>query len=198
MSFTDSIAHSDFAHHHSPISQHRSRGFPSHRLFSPTVQVQLMKIKFCNFCQPANKLICASLERCCLTRSMGSQNKSPLSFETNSPVSQLFPRIGEQSEQRILAHKAEQPTTGCKAIFHKYCCYIKHSGIIRNLTLWNPWGYVTYMSKCCNAGIWIRIYHVLCSETYGTFGGLVWPPTGSQQAARSNASLSYISVIICV
>ena len=41
----------------------------------------------------------------------------------------------EQREQRILAQQSEQPTAGCIAIFHKYCCYIKHGGIITNLNL---------------------------------------------------------------
>ena len=52
------------------------------------------------------------------------------------------------AEQRILAHKSEQPTAGCIAIFHKYVCYIKQGGIITNLNLWNPRGYVTDMSQC--------------------------------------------------
>ena len=60
---------------------------------------------------------------------------------------------GEQPKQCILAHKSEQPTAGCIAIFHKYCCYIKHGGIITNLNLWNPWGYVTDMSKYHSAGV---------------------------------------------
>ena len=47
----------------------------------------------------------------------------------------------EQTEQRISAHKSEQPTAGGIAIFHKYCCYIKHGDIVTNLTLWNLWGY---------------------------------------------------------
>ena len=65
-----------------------------------------------------------------------------------------FSPSGEQPEQYILAYKSEQPTAGCLAIFHKYCWYIKHGSIITNLTLWNPWGYVTDMSKYHNAGIW--------------------------------------------
>ena len=38
----------------------------------------------------------------------------------------------------IPAYKSEQTTAGCIAIFHKYCCYIKHGGINPNLTRWNP------------------------------------------------------------
>ena len=56
----------------------------------------------------------------------------------------------EQPKQHILAYKSEQSTASCIAIFHKYCCYIKHGGIITNLTLWNPWG----VSKYHNAGMW--------------------------------------------
>ena len=73
----------------------------------------------------------------------------------------------EQSEQCVLAHKSEQPTAGCIAIFHKYRCYIKHY-IITNLTLWNPLGYNTDMSKYHVIGTWIEIYYVLFSKTYCT------------------------------
>ena len=48
----------------------------------------------------------------------------------------------------------EQPTSSCIVIFNKHCCYIKYGGIITNLTLWNPWGYITDMSKCHGAGLW--------------------------------------------
>ena len=61
---------------------------------------------------------------------------------------------GEQPIQRILTHKSEQSTTGCIATFHKYCCYLKRGGIITNLNLWNPWRYITDMSKCHSAGVW--------------------------------------------
>ena len=54
-----------------------------------------------------------------------------------------------------VAHKSEQPTAGCIAIFHEYCCYIKHGGIITNLTKWNPWGYVTDMSMRLY-GAWVK------------------------------------------
>ena len=42
---------------------------------------------------------------------------------------------GGGSENRILAHEPEQPTAGCIAVCHIYCCYITHGGIITNLTL---------------------------------------------------------------
>ena len=72
----------------------------------------------------------------------------------NSPVSQWFSTSGEQPEQRVLAYALWQPTSGCIAIFHKYCCFTKEEGIIAKLTLQNPWGYITDVSKYHNAGIW--------------------------------------------
>ena len=74
-----------------------------------------------------------------------------------------FPPSGEESEQRILAHKSEQPIAGSIAIFHKFFCYIKHGGtcIITNLNLWNPWGHVTNMSKCHGAGVWSSDKNIL-------------------------------------
>ena len=66
----------------------------------------------------------------------------------------FFLPSGEQPEKWILAYKSEQPTVGCIAIFHKYCCSIKPGGIITNLNLWNPCGYVRVMSKHYNAGMW--------------------------------------------
>ena len=63
-----------------------------------------------------------------------------------------FSPSGEQAEQGILAYKSEQPTLGFITIFNKYC-YIKHGGIITNLTQWNSWGYVTDMLKYHNAGV---------------------------------------------
>ena len=82
----------------------------------------------------------------------------------NRPFSQLSSSSGEHAEQRILAHKSEQPTVGCIGIFHKYGGYIKHGGIITNLNLWIPWGNV---SVCQNAMLWvcgacIRLYYLLC------------------------------------
>ena len=68
-----------------------------------------------------------------------------ISCGPNSHVLQLFFPCNEQPKQHILAHKSEQPTAGCVAIFHRYCCYIKQGGIITNFNLWNPWGYVTDM-----------------------------------------------------
>ena len=46
------------------------------------------------------------------------------------------------------------------AIFHKYCCYTKHSGITTNLTLQNHWGYVTDVSKYHNVGKWSVRKHI--------------------------------------
>ena len=45
----------------------------------------------------------------------------------------FFPN-DEQPEQRILAPKLQQPTAGCTAILHKYCCYVKRGDITRTLT----------------------------------------------------------------
>ena len=59
---------------------------------------------------------------------------------------------GEQPEQRISAHKLEQPTAGFMAIFHKYCCYAKRGGNITNLTM-KSLGCITDVSKYHNAGI---------------------------------------------
>ena len=45
---------------------------------------------------------------------------------------------GKQPEQSPLAHTWWQPTSGCIAIFHKYCCFTmftKHESIITNLTM---------------------------------------------------------------
>ena len=46
-----------------------------------------------------------------------------------------FSPSGDQPEQRILACKSEQPTAGCIAMLHKYCCFIVHGGYNRNI-LW--------------------------------------------------------------
>ena len=70
----------------------------------------------------------------------------------NSPVSQLFSLSGEQPEQRTLAYKSQQPTAGCISIFHKYCCYTKHGGIMITLTLWNSLGYVYWYVKIPECG----------------------------------------------
>ena len=70
----------------------------------------------------------------------------------NCPISQDFSPSGEQLELRKLAHELKQPTAGCIAIFHKYCCYTKHGSITASLTLQNHWGYVTNVPKYHNAG----------------------------------------------
>ena len=67
--------------------------------------------------------------------------------------------------------KSEQPTVGWIAIFHKYCCYIKHGGIIANLTQWNPRGMLLiWYTSMRIYGAWNSIYYVLCTKTYDTFG----------------------------
>ena len=69
-----------------------------------------------------------------------------------------FPPSGEQPEHCRLAHYFWQPTAGCIAIFHKYCCYTKHGGVSTNLT---HWGYVTDVSKYHNADIWSMNQNIL-------------------------------------
>ena len=56
-----------------------------------------------------------------------------------------------------------------------------------NLPLWNHWSMLLICQSTTMGvyGAWIRTYFVLCSRTCGTFGGLIWFPTGSRQAARS-------------
>ena len=73
--------------------------------------------------------------------------------QNNIPVSQRFFPSGKQPEHHILAHELKQPTAGCIALFHKYCCYAKRGGIKIDLTLRNHWRYVTDVSKYHKAGI---------------------------------------------
>ena len=69
-----------------------------------------------------------------------------------------------------VTYKSEQPTTGCIAIFQKYCCYIKHGGVITNLTLLKSLG-VCYWC--------VKIPRCWCME-------LFWSVlVGSRQAAMS-------------
>ena len=102
----------------------------------------------------------------------------------NCPVLQLFSLSGEQPEQLTLAHYS---IAVCKALFHKYCWYIKHVVIITNSTLWDHWGMLLIWQNTTIRvlGAWIKISYVLCSKTYGTFGCLFWSPGGSRQAAGS-------------
>ena len=98
--------------------------------------------------------------------------------------SQLFFLYWWAAEQRILAHQSEQPTAGCRAIFHKYVCYIKHGGIITNLNLWNPWGYVTDVSKCHNMGVWSMDYITFYDQKHiAPLVALFWFLACSRQAA---------------
>ena len=64
----------------------------------------------------------------------------------------IFSPSGTQPEHRKLAHELLQPTAGCIAIFHKYCCYTKCGGITTNSALRNHWGYDTDVPKYHNAG----------------------------------------------
>ena len=80
--------------------------------------------------------------------------------------------------------KVHITTAGCIGIFHKYCYYTNRGGITTNLKS------LGILPICQNAtvrvcGAWIRIYYVLCSKIYSTFGGLFWIPAGSRRADRS-------------
>ena len=117
-----------------------------------------------------------------------SANAVPLVniYLSNSPISQRVFPSGGQLKHRKLAHD-KQPTAGCIAIFHKYCCYTKCGDITTNLTLRNHWGYVTDVSKYPVTmrvnGAWIKRYCVLCSKTYN-ISHSCHNPAGSRQAAR--------------
>ena len=79
-----------------------------------------------------------------------------------------------------------QPTTGCIAIFHKYCGCMKHGGIIKK------WIYEVLggmLLICQNApvrvwGTWISLYYVLGWKIYSIFEGPVLVPIDSRRAAR--------------
>ena len=90
---------------------------------------------------------------------------------TNSPVSKLFFPSSDQPNNVYQLISQIKTTVGCIAIFHKYCCYIKHSGIITNLILGGILLICQY-NKMRIYGAWIRIYFVLCSKTYNTFRNL--------------------------
>ena len=66
-------------------------------------------------------------------------------------LNNFFPS-GKQPEHHKLAY--ELSTSGCIAIFQKYCYCTKRGGIATNLILLNRWGYVTNVPKYNNAGIW--------------------------------------------
>ena len=53
----------------------------------------------------------------------------------NSAIHKDFSPSGEHFEHSKLAHELWQPTACCIAIFHKYWCYTKRSGITTNLTM---------------------------------------------------------------
>ena len=81
----------------------------------------------------------------------------------NSSVSQLFSSSSEQPEQSILACKPEQPTVSCIAIFHKYCCNIKHKILAGMLLICKNTTMQVYVA-------WISTYYVLCTKAYDTLG----------------------------
>ena len=57
----------------------------------------------------------------------------------------------------------------------------QHPGTVTNLAIWNPWWYITDVSKCHGVGV----YHILCSITYSPFGGRFCTPAAPQRVARS-------------
>ena len=89
-------------------------------------------------------------------------------IRTNCPVSRrYFPR-GEQLEHLIWAHELLQPTAGCIAIFHKYCCCTTALTVLKQIWLFEIIGGMLLM--CQNIamrvyGAWIKKYCVLCSKT---------------------------------
>ena len=64
------------------------------------------------------------------------------------PFHNDFPPSGEQAGQHKLAHTL-QLTGGCRAIFHKYCCYTKQGGIITNLNeIWRAYYWYVKIPQC--------------------------------------------------
>ena len=87
------------------------------------------------------------------------------------------------------------------AIFHKYCCYVKHRSIVTNLIYeflgGGGGGGQFLICLNTNGGIWNmdkNIYYVLCSQTYGNFVGLFWSPADSWQVTRSTPLAYYKSM----
>ena len=60
------------------------------------------------------------------------------------------------------------------------------------LTLWNPRGYITDMSKWHGVGVWSlgKKYYVLCKTKYNTLGGLFWTPAGSRFVKLANRTIT--------
>ena len=75
-------------------------------------------------------------------------------------------------------------TCQCIAIFHKYICYIKHGGIITNLNLWNPWGYVTDMSQCGFVEHGLECFLSYVQKHIAHLAACFGPLADSQRAAR--------------
>ena len=107
---------------------------------------------------------------------------------------------GEQPEERKLTHTLLQPTDGCKAIFHKKCCFTKH-GVKFDPTkstgayYWYikipQWGYVGHGLKC------IAFY----VKKYCKSSNLLQLPAGSRlvtSGARICESRQFKSMTYCV
>ena len=99
-----------------------------------------------------------------------------------------FSPSGEQLEQRILSYKQN----------NRLC-----SNISQILLLYKVWGYYNKFYSMKYLGIYhwyvrlprLRIYYVLCSKTYRSFGGLFWAPAGSRRTSR-DARICETSMII--
>ena len=63
----------------------------------------------------------------------------------------IFP-LAVSSLNNVLAHTLWQPTSGFIAIFHKYCCFTKHGGVITNLTLQKSFGVYYWYVKIPQCG----------------------------------------------
>ena len=73
-----------------------------------------------------------------------------LPYSTKVLFHNNFCPSGEQPEHRKLAHELWQPTVGCIAIFHKYCCYTKCGGITTNIYF----KCLFFWMKMCEFWIW--------------------------------------------
>ena len=94
-----------------------------------------------------------------------------------------FPLV-VSSSNNISAHKSEQPTAGCIAISHKYCCYIKHGGIITNLKFLGVcyWYVKMPQCRCVEHGLQYITFYV--QKHIAPLAVCSGPPPGSRWVAR--------------
>ena len=105
-------------------------------------------------------------------------------FSTDLFHNNLYP--SGELPNTVNIHELKQPTTGCIAIFNKYCCCTKRGGITTNLTR-NHWG---MLLMCQNTtmrvyGAWVKFYYASCPKTYSGFENVSYSNASSRQAARS-------------